>query len=228
MSNDTTTGMRAATSPDRTTWTDRTGALPAGLNSPAGTYTAHIGAGGGYFVVAAKIAGTVIQLARASGATPGTWNGTSITANTITTLTDCSNPVYSDDDAAWIISLYGTAPGDFCTELWRSTDNGASWQLLKVLSNSGLKITWLANIGHLWVGLSIDGFLVYSMDAGYTTPLPGSNWYSAGMHVATNSATHLGLWSGGGGLMEIDWGGAAPNSRASSVRLGNLLTPALT
>lgn len=219
--NDTTAvtgGERAATSTDRIAWTDRSAALPAGLMT-AGTYVSHMGAGGGFFVVAAKISGTTITGARSSGATPGTWNGWTITAAVITTLTDCSNPVYSADDAAWLIALYGTTAGNGVTEIWQSTDNGLTWTRVSTIQTTAWKFIQLANIGHMFAALTIDGQVAYSTDIGVT-------WFLAGMQVVGSGATHTSMWSGGGGLMAFD--GVSANARGSAIRLSNLGTPALT
>ena len=218
--NDTTTAMRAASSTDRIAWTDRSGQLPAAFAS-AGTFIAHMGVGNGRVVVASKLAGTTITMATAATSALGSaWTSASIVAASLTTVTDCSNPIYSSEDGVWLISLYGQIGAANATEVWKSADGGQTWTRTVTLSSSGTRISWLANIGHLWAGLTVDGFIVYSLDVGVT-------WFPAGIKAATPSATNLSLWAGGGGLLVVDYGGSGPNTRAS-IRLSNQGAVALT
>ncbi len=221
-----TGAMRITTSPDRTTWTDRTVSWPAPFTT-VGVIVPHLGAGGGSIVAAFKASATTVAVGRCLDSVLATTVAATITVSTITAIGDCSDPIYCPEDNAgaglWMIAVYGTASAGTVnvTEFYTSTDGGQTWTLSSTLSSSGLRVIAIANLGHLWAGLSLDGFVVYSLNAGVT-------WYVAGTHVATASATNLGLWAGGGGLLEIDYGGSGPNSRVTSLRLYNQGAPALT
>ena len=220
--NDTTavTGaMRVSTSLDRVTWTDRTASLPSAFVVVT-TQTPHIGVGGGNIVAAFKSSATTVNVARAVASAPTVWVGATITTTTITAITDCSDPAYSNEDATWQLAICGTTAGNNVTEFYKSTDGGQTWTLSATIATSGLRVGYLANLGHLFAGLSLDGFIVYSLDLGTT-------WFPAGMKCATPGATNVSLWSGGGGLLVVDYGVGA-NSRTSAIRLSNLGAVALT
>ena len=223
-----TGAMRITTSPDRTTWTDRTASWPASFTSVV-TAVPHLGTGGGAIVAAWKSSSsaTTIAVGRCLDSALTTTVSATLTVATITAIGDCSDPIYSTEDGTgaglWMIAVYGTsgAGTNNVTEFYTSADGGQTWGLASTLSSSGLRVITVTNLGHLWTGLSLDGFIVYSLNAGVT-------WYAGGTHVATAGATNLGMWAGGGGLLEIDYGGSGPNSRVSSLRLFNQGAPALT
>lgn len=221
--NDTTavTGaMRAATSTDRITWTDRSAQLPSAF-TVVGTFNARMGVGNGRVVVASKLAGTTITMASvATTAVAAAWSSASIVAAALTTVTDCSDPIYSAEDSAWLIALYGTIGVVNATEIWKSTDGGLTWTRTITIAASSVRVVQLANVGHVFVGLTIDGFTVYSLDVGAT-------WFPAGVQVSASTATAHAMSSGGGGLMVVDYGGGSFGSR-SSVRLANQAAAALT
>ncbi len=211
--NDTATGMNYFSSNDRVSWFS--GSLPPAFTG-AGTFTPHMGAGGGGFVVAFRSSSTHVQIAAGSGLGTGFQITTAMTS-----VTDCSDPVYSDEDSAWLIALYGVAGGHAATEFYKSLDGGLTWALVTTLSGSHIDIQQIANVGHLWVGISTTGLIVYSLDIGL-------HWRLAPMQATDPTATHRAMWAGGGGLMVLDYGGFATGSRATSIRLGNHLAPVLT
>lgn len=209
---DTTHGVRAAWTPDGHTITDVTAQLPGSMAS-ASTFDVHLGAGGGRFVVAAMLSGAIKLASQSGGALGSAWASASITPAFLTTLTDCSDPVYSAENGKWAISLWGSTSGNPASEVWTSADGGMTWTHAATIGSSNLQLASLAAVGLSLYGLSLTGdATVFSNDMGAT-------WYSGGVHVGTVSASKAILAAGGGGLLAIDHGGASVGSRATSVRI---------
>ncbi len=71
-----------------------------------GTFNARMGVGAGRVVCAVKLAGTTITIASAAtSALAAAWSSASIVATSLTTALDCSDPIYSAEDSAWLISV---------------------------------------------------------------------------------------------------------------------------
>jgi hypothetical protein len=145
--------------------------------------------------------GRIVAIARS---TATTWEvmtsddgGTSWTARTDITTTlstgTTTSLAYDSESAAWLWSV-GETSGTHSSELWKSTDNGVTWTLLK--SFSSVAVQGIAVDGRrVWCAMALSASfnprLVYSTDEGTT-------WRIAQSNLSTTSASTGGVFYGGG------------------------------
>lgn len=192
------------TAPDRVTWTSDTASLPASFVSPTAT-SPHLGVGNGKAVVAGPYPANAVKLAWRSLGGAG-W--TEVTLASALAITGLSDPVYNAADGTWMIAVYGTAAGKNETEFWRSVDDGVTWTLAATIANSSMQVKTLACSGVMWVGMTVDGFIVYSTDS-------GSTWFNAGIQAGSAAPTQNYLSGGGGGFLYTESNGTGNVMRAS-------------
>jgi hypothetical protein len=155
------------TSPDTTTWTDRTAAIPAALATLAGSATSWVSATNGSIIVAVPQQNAGF----ASGATMTSTNGTtwtlgSFASGSILNADIVSGLAYSATDGLFIMTLQSAGT---VTKILTSP-NGTTWTYLR--SVSGRFLTALAAIGSVWVAYSLKSGVaaevLFSLNAGLT------------------------------------------------------------
>lgn len=201
-----TSGIGAATSQDRATWTDRTSALPVTFTGYTGTENPSAGVNSVGAIVALLNTGTGTDFKGAYSANGGvTWSAFTL-ATTLNTI--ATNPVWTDRDLGkWVVSIYDTAGEE--VEVW-SSSNGTTWT--KVYNNTPGQFSWptLAVLDDLFVTVGDGGQVYYSIDKGVT-------WYTAATAPIVGAIADLHIFSGGGGLLILEEGTPAA---ARSVREG--------
>lgn len=122
-----------------------------------------------------------------------------------------TRPVYDDVNGVWYVALWQQS-GTRKTQLFYSTNDGASWTGLTSWAANDFCAQGLSSLGSLLVACNDDGRIAYSTASGASVAF---QW--AGKCVAT--ATPITMTAGGGGLA-VFW----PSTRSVSVsqRFDNL------
>jgi hypothetical protein len=176
-------GPKTLTSPDRVTWTTRTGV--------ADTDQFHclaIKQSSGRIAAAGWDGATTIHI-QTSDDGGATW--TARTSKTTGVTPAYMEMAYNADRDEWLLSLGDTTTPE--GELWRSTDGGVTWT--KLLSTIFNGIRRPAPFGSMWVAAILGGadcILAYSLDGGET-------WKDSGFR----SSNLVNMHSGGGQLIGL-------------------------
>ncbi|HEY2369954.1 MAG TPA: sialidase family protein, partial [Polyangiaceae bacterium] len=195
--------MKVHTSTDRATWTDQGSHLPAALGGDGvHFYQPRLGVGGGRIVVAILQNAGTVAVSGCAGTDPTTWTTAATITPTITSPTAVSDPVYVASVATWFLAIVGSGASHAATEVWKSTDGGATWTKAATLGGTtrAIALVQLAVLDRLVTGLDSAGVVVYSLDDGATWKISGT--------IGTPGATARSLWAGDGGMIALDTGGA--------------------
>jgi len=185
------TGFRAEYDPDGIApWT--AALLPAAWSGYTGSKNAEIACRAGHAVGVFFDDGGAPARYRIIRSSSGgsSWAETTITPASFAPDELCK-PVYSAVLGAWFFSGTKTAPPTG-TEIFRSTDDGATWTSIAVLP-SGLLFRSLAVLGPLLVAVHSDGRLFVSVD--------GVSWTFMTAYPVTTGKPFL--RAGGGGLLAL-------------------------
>jgi hypothetical protein len=142
-------------------------------------------------------------------------NGVSDFAPTVITPANfnrVSKPCYDPDSTRWYIMAEGFAAGVAVTEIFESTDGGATWTSV---GSFHLDCHSMASVGRELACVASDGRIVYSIDRGRT-------WFLASRQKQTNPFFYT-LAGGGGGFMF--WNSGDKRAFSSLARVGDYETP---
>lgn len=172
------------TSTDRATWT-------AATTAPTGTWTAAV-----MGVAANKTSGRVVAMGigtagflKVAYTDDGGVNWTTLADLTSTIASpSIASLSHNADEGAWYFTVGETSGAHSC-EVWRSTDDGATWTKMATLANYCVRR--IAGFGALLVGVASSSSrndVVYSLDGGAT-------WQKSGIWAG---GSLVGVYAGGG------------------------------
>lgn len=175
-----------------TAWTART--IPATWTNYTGTLSPVVGAGGGTLVAAFPDAGAQKINVIASTDGGATWSANvQISSQALTAGyggIDMGRPTYDAANGDWFIVLASTT-GTTSTEIFRSSDGGATWTSV-FYRTASIAFYEVQALGSLLVATNQDGQLSHSTDRGVTWKRDGA---------ILGSAARVTLRAGGGGLL---------------------------
>lgn len=196
-------------SADRATWNP--GGVPGGTSWSASALDMAANKTSGRVVVAGSFGAGAVRVAYSDN---GGLAWTTLASDLATTITSPTvlHLTHNADESAWYLVIGETSGTPSC-EVWRSTDDGASWTKVATLANWCLRR--IAGFGALLVSVATGASrneVVYSIDAGAT-------WKKIGLWPA---GTPCGVFDGGGRPMLLTSAYAYMGVAMGEPNIGNL------
>lgn len=192
-----TAGIKLDTSANATAWTNQT--LPAAWSGYAGTSNPELGISSTGKLVAALLnpgASANFEIIYSSNGTA--WSGVTKTASILsaaemTAGARITRPTYDPTSKWWFLIISGTTVDK--AEVWKSTDDGATWSVVTTMTSKDVSVHSLCVIGGELVAVTTKGRIMVSSDFGAT-------WrFVAGLG---GTAGQWRIRSGGGGGIVIN------------------------